>query len=110
MAGQNEHFEPNNDLEMDPQTVQAVLKFLVDNAADHHFTEAAYKIDRSVPTTETPLRITETPYWIGKHRDISDAVWKSPRVKRKSNCAACHSDADAGTFEDGAMQLPKSEP
>lgn len=106
MAGQNEHFEPNNDLEMDPQTVQAVLKFLVDNAADHHRTEAAFKIDHSIPKTETPLRITETPYWISKHREISDTVWKSPLIKRKSNCAACHTDANAGTFEDAAMHIP----
>ncbi len=109
MAGQHEHFEPNNDLEMDPQTAQAVLKFLIDNAADQHLTEAAYKIDRSVPKTELPLRITETPYWISKHRDISAALWKSPLVKRKSNCAACHADAEAGTFEDGAMRFPESK-
>ncbi len=109
MAGQSAHFEPNNDLEMDPQTVQAVLKFLVDNAAEHHLTEAAFKIEQSVPKTETPLRITETPYWISKHRDISEALWKSPLVKRESNCAACHTDAEAGTFEDGAMHLPRNK-
>lgn len=104
--GQHQHFEAGNDLEMDPATAQAVLKFLVDNAADQHLTEAANKIDRSVPSSETPLRITETPYWIKKHRDISAAVWASPEVKTRSNCAACHSDAEAGTFEDAAMQIP----
>lgn len=106
MAEQDKHF--GSDLGLDAATTQSVLKFLVDNAADHHRTEAAFKIDRSVASTDTPQRITETPYWIKKHRDIAAADWANPLVKSKSNCAACHLDADAGTFEDGAMRIPKA--
>jgi hypothetical protein len=32
--------------------------------------------------------------------------WQSPLVKSKANCAACHLDAEAGTFEDAAMHIP----
>ena len=106
MADQGEHF--GTDLALDAPTTAAVLKFLVDNAADGHQTEAAFKIDQSIPRDATPLRITETPYWIRKHREIAAADWANPLVKSKSNCAACHSDAEAGTFEDGAMQIPKA--
>ena len=42
--------------------------FLLKNAAEQVLTEAAWKIDRSIPAAETPLRITETAYWINKHR------------------------------------------
>ncbi len=106
MADQSDHF--GTDLGLDAPTTAAVLRFLVDNAADGHQTEAAFKIDQSVPKNVTPLRITETPYWIRKHREIAASDWANPLVKSKANCAACHADADAGTFEDGAMQIPKA--
>jgi len=105
MDGQGEHF--GSDLGLDASTTQAVLKFMQDNAADHHLTEAGLKIDQSVPPSAVPLRITDTAYWIRKHREIAAADWANPLVKSKANCAACHMDADAGTYEDGAMQLPQ---
>jgi hypothetical protein len=52
------------------------------------------------------LRITETPFWVKKHRDIKDSDWANPEVKHKYNCVACHEDAKAGTFEDAAMHIP----
>lgn len=60
--------------------------------------EAGHKISRSIDPRETPLRITETPYWQGKHRDISAAVWKQPQVGTRANCAACHQDAERSVF------------
>lgn len=76
------------------------------NAAEQVLTEAAWKIDRSIPAAETPLRITETAYWINKHREIPDNVWEHPMVNGRVSCGACHLDAEAGTFEDAAMRLP----
>jgi hypothetical protein len=69
-------------------------------------TEAAYKIGKSIPAAVAPLRITETGYWQKKHDEITGAVWRSKKVGAKSNCAACHRDAESGTFEDAAMQIP----
>jgi cytochrome b len=106
MAEQDKHF--GTDLGLDAATVNAVLKFMIDNAAEKHVVEAAFKIDQSIPPDATPLRITETPYWVNKHREIAAADWANPLVKSKANCAACHSDADDGTFEDGAMHIPKA--
>ncbi|HSO44818.1 MAG TPA: hypothetical protein VLQ47_04790, partial [Rhodoferax sp.] len=100
------HF--GTDLGLDAATVAAVLKFMVDNAAEKHAVEAAYKIEQSIPAGETPLRITETPYWMKKHREIAASDWANPLVTSKTNCAACHADADDGTFEDGAMHIPKA--
>ena len=105
MDEQSRHF--GTDLGLDPASSAAVLKFMVDNAADAHQTEAGFKIDQSVAKNEKPQRITATAYWIRKHRDIAAADWANPQVLSNNNCPACHSDADAGTFEDGAMQIPK---
>lgn len=106
MAEQDRHF--GTDLGLDAATTETILQFMADNAAEKHAVEAAFKIDQSIPAGETPLRITETPYWLKKHREIAASDWANPLVLSQSNCAACHSDADDGTFEDGAMHIPKA--
>jgi cytochrome b len=105
LAEQDQHF--GTDLGLDAPTSAALSAFLDANAAEKHLTEAGVKIDRSVSPDVSPLRITETPYWIKKHRDIKGADWRAPKVKSKTNCDACHLDAMAGTFEDAAMRIPK---
>jgi hypothetical protein len=104
MSEQKQHF--GSDLALDAPTTAALLTFLTANSAEQRKTEPATKIDLSIKADATPLRITETPYWVKKHRDITAAVWQSSKVKSRSNCAACHLDAEAGTFEDAAMRLP----
>ncbi len=104
MAEQTQHF--GADLAFDAPTSAALLTFMTENSADRHQTEPASKIDRSLKIEAAPLRITETPYWVKKHKDIAAADWQLPQVKSKANCAACHLDAEAGTFEDAAMRLP----
>ncbi|MFN3397702.1 MAG: cytochrome b/b6 domain-containing protein [Sulfurimicrobium sp.] len=64
---------------------------------------AGYKIMRSIDPRETPLRITETPYWKGKHRHIAASVWRSPTVGTRANCVACHHNAERGIFVGSAM-------
>jgi hypothetical protein len=104
MAGQSDHF--GSDLALDTNMQSKILAFLVANAGEKSSREAAYKIDRSIPASMTPLRISQTPYWLAKHGDINASVWRLPGVKSRSNCAACHLDAEAGTFEDSAMRIP----
>jgi hypothetical protein len=102
---QGKHF--GTDLSLDATTSAAILTFLVRNAAEFSPTEAAFKINRSIPAGETPVRITTAPYWVEKHSEIGESEWQSPLVKSKANCAACHLDAAAGTFEDAAMRNPR---
>ena len=105
MERQNDHF--GEKLGLDDATVAGILGFLVKYSAETGMTEAAYKINRSIPGDQTPLRITETGYWIEKHRNLDGRVWKNPKVRTKANCGACHLDADQATFEDAAMRLPR---
>lgn len=104
MAEQKQHF--GADLGLDAPTSAALLAFMTANSADSRSTEASFKIERSLKAQDVPLRVTETPYWIKKHSDIAAADWQSPQVKSKTNCVACHSDAEAGTFQDAAMRIP----
>lgn len=105
MKNQNDHF--GEALGLDAATTATILAFLQKNSADTEMTEPAYKIKQSIPPDLTPLRVTETGYWIDKHREIPDATWRSQKVGSKANCAACHLDAEKGTFEDAAMHLPE---
>ena len=106
IAGQARHF--GSDLALDAATSGPLLAFAVANSADSQQTEASYKIMRSLKPADTPLRITETPYWVKKHRNITPARWQSAPIKSKANCAACHLDAEEGTFLDAAMHIPAS--
>lgn len=105
MAEQDKHF--GTDLALDEATSKELFAFMVDNAAEKSAREAAVKINSSIKPEAIPLRITETPYWVKKHQDIAEADWRSVKVKSKVNCAACHLDAEAGTYEDAAMQIPR---
>ena len=105
---QDRHF--GADLGLDAATTAALANFASGNAAERHQTEAAYKIERSLGPQTVALRITETPYWVGKHREIGNPIWNLAWIKSKANCTACHADAADGTFEDGAMQIPQKAP
>lgn len=105
LAEQGTHF--GADLALDAATIDALRAFAVNNAAENTRTEAAFKILSSLQPQAKPLRITETPYWIKKHEEIAAADWRLHSVKSKVNCAACHLDAEAGTFEDAAMRIPR---
>jgi cytochrome b len=105
LSEQDRHF--GTDLALAPSVAATLHAFLARNAAERSPTEAAFKINRSIPAGNTPLRITATPYWLAKHGGIAKEVWARPSVKSRANCAACHVDAEAGTFEDSAMHIPR---
>jgi cytochrome b len=108
LAGQAQHF--GSDLAIDANTSAALLAYATLNSADSGQTEASYKITRSLKPEAVPLRISETPYWVKKHRNITPAQWQSAAIKSKANCTACHLDADEGTFLDAAMHIPAVSP
>ncbi len=105
---QADHF--GADLGLDAATSASLLSYVAENAAEKHATEAAFKIDASIAADVTPLRITQTPYWIKKHREITTVDWDLPWIKSKAHCEACHHDAQAANFEDAAMEIPRTAP
>lgn len=104
MAAQHDHF--GEDLALDAGSAASVQAFLTDNAAEHPATEAAWYVQHTTPLQRTPLRVTDTAYWREKHGELPRVLFDSGRVHGRGDCAACHLDAAAGTFRDGAMQVP----
>jgi hypothetical protein len=92
------HF--GSDASVAPDTVEQITRYLNDNAADTGGQRYAGKLMRGVSIQNPPLRITELPKWVQEHRKISPAEWKRKDIGSKSNCLACHTDAERGRYED----------
>ncbi len=104
MKKQNEHF--GEDLMIDGEVIKELTDFAIANSAEHGETEAARKIMEGIKPSLTPLRISETRYWLHKHEEIADETWQQSNVNGKGQCNACHSDAMQGWFEDSKMTIP----
>ena len=52
-------------------------------------------------------RITRSARFIREHDEVPPAVWKRPAVKSAANCAACHTRADQGDFDEHAVRIPR---
>lgn len=97
MGGLENHF--GEDASLDEATVQHVRAYLVENAADAGWFSG--KMMRGVKDGDTPMRITELPYWVREHNEeVPIWAWSDPNVKSKANCQACHRDADRGYYDD----------
>lgn len=105
MAGLDDHF--GDIIELDDATRREIEAFLVSASAEYSTTEASRKLLYSIdPAEPALLRITDVPYWKEKHSDIKDDIFKRKSVVSRSNCTACHSWAESGSFEDRDIRLP----
>ena len=95
MAGLDRHF--GTDASLDPKATADILAYLVDNAGTR----------KPEPAAKPVLRITETRWFQNEHDEVPNRLWKDPRVKSPANCAACHTRADQGSFDEHAIRLPK---
>ena len=104
MASLDQHF--GEDASMSEKAKTEIAAYLDANAAETADTEPANRL-RDVSDAE-PTRITKTRFWLRTHDHIQDAIFKSPAVRTRANCAACHRDALTGRFDDQAIDIPTS--
>ncbi len=78
---------------------QSILQFLTKNSAENSTREVSVKIMNSLGERR-PKAITKTPYWRETHKNIPKSVYKTKEIKDKSNCFACHKNAEHGNFDD----------
>lgn len=95
MLGLDKHF--GSDASLDPVTSAEITAFLETNAGR----------SREASNAKPPLRITETGWFKREHDEVPAATWKSPKVKSAANCAACHTRADNGDFNENSLRLPR---
>lgn len=102
MADLEDHF--GEDASLDPTTMVTINTHLVTYASEAWDTEAANRF-RTV-SLEAPYQISATPYWLRKHDEVADDVFKRKGVGGKSHCKSCHRDASSGRFDDQKIKIP----
>jgi Dihaem cytochrome c len=96
------HFGDN--AEMDAATLERVLDYATNNAAEKSWYKRARKIANS---GQAPLRITELRYIKRVHEEIPEKMIKAnAQVKSLSQCSACHTQAAKGVFDSDTVSIP----
>lgn len=90
-----QHF--GSDASLDPATLKELSAWLGANAG-------SYKRVREEPPQD---RITRSAWFVRKHDEVAAATWKLPAVKSAANCAACHTRADQGDFNERYVRIPR---
>ena len=98
------HFGDNAELSGEARArITAYLLAEGDKPQDRHMT----RLIASAPPGETPLRITGLPYFKHEHREIPQRYIKdNPQVHSLSNCNACHTRAEQGSFREREISIP----
>ena len=94
MGGLDKHY--GSDASLDPAAVQQISRWLQLEAG-------TYKRVAEAPPED---RITRSAWFVSKHRKLDPQVWKHASVKSAANCAACHTGADRGDFDDDGVKMP----
>lgn len=95
MGKLDKHYGDNASL--DEKTRRALEDFLVRNAST-----------RSRMAGEgDPPRLTASAWFRREHRQVPQALWRDARVKSASNCTACHSRAEQGSYRGREIALPE---
>jgi hypothetical protein len=93
----DKHFGENATLPA--KSLASIKTYLEAHAADSG--NANPRILAGVTASQTPLRITELPYWTRIHsRLMARKAFDAPKVKSAANCTACHRGAANGVFGD----------
>lgn len=105
MGDLDRHFGENASL--DTATQGEITEFLAAHSADRSGGRRSAKINRSIPASAVPLRISETSYFMDKHDEIRADVWRRKSVGTRANCTACHADAERGDFSEDRVTVPR---
>lgn len=90
-----QHF--GTDASLDDATVKQLSEWLAAHAG-------TYKRVREQPPED---RITRSAWFQRKHDEVPAAAWKRPAIKSAANCAACHTRADQGDYDEHNVRIPR---
>ncbi len=99
------HF--STDASLEKEDYDTILNYLSKNSSDNAMQyKRSRKMTSSISDNATPLKITEVPYFIRKHREVPQRLIKQKEVKTLSNCMACHTTANQGIYSERAIKIP----
>jgi hypothetical protein len=94
MANLPRHY--GTDASLDPATLKALSTWLGANAG-------TYKRVGQEPPQD---RITTSSWFVREHHEIAPDVWKRAAIGSRANCAACHTSASKGEFNEDNVRIP----
>lgn len=92
MGRLDKHF--GADATLDAKDSKDILDFLQRNAGS------------GARHSASSLRISETSWFTREHREVSGKTWANPSVKSRSNCTACHVNAERGDWSEHGIRMP----
>lgn len=96
MATLGDHF--GTDATLDPADQKTIQNYLATHAS---------KNDRMTDMKgAVALRISETPYFVREHREVTKKMVMQPEVKSFANCNACHTQALNGSYREREIKIP----
>jgi mono/diheme cytochrome c family protein len=95
MAGLERHY--GSDASLDAALARQIEAWLLAHAG------SSRKVNPAPPED----RLTRAAWFERKHRRVEPATWRLPSVKSAANCAACHTGADRGDYDDDRLRLPE---
>jgi hypothetical protein len=104
MGGLERHFGESAGLDAAAQ--RDITAFLAGHSADRQESRRSAKILASLAPGETPLRISQSPWFLAKHRKIAAPVWQRSAVGSAANCLSCHPGAELGDFAESRIRIP----
>jgi hypothetical protein len=102
MGNLENHFGENAELPADDR--QAILAYLEANAGDPSGLGRSAAFARTAP--EGSIRITESRYFLRKHREVPRRYLAHEQIGSFSNCVACHRSADKGVYNEHDVNIP----
>ena len=102
MHGLEQHFDEN--AELDNETQKIIEKYLTGSSK---YSSGKYrKMFRNLGN-QSPLRITELPYFRHEHDEIPSRFFKdNDKLNSLSQCNACHRSAEKGWFDEDDVFIP----
>lgn len=105
MQGLDKHFGQN--AELDAPTAAEIGQFLQATAADSKGRYRVPEVAAAIPSSSTPLRISETRYFRELHHELRPDVFRRKSIGSAANCMACHRGAEAGNFDEHQVRIPR---
>lgn len=93
-------------IELDDASINSISDYLNKNSAENSRAKRGAKIIRSIKN-KVPKRITQIPYIVEEHHEISSNVFDREAIGSFSNCAACHLTAEDGIYDDDNVEIPE---
>ena len=104
LEGLSDHF--GESIELDSESAKTISAYLRTNSANYSSGKLSLKIMKSLGK-QAPLRITEVPYIRREHHEIQQNVLNRESIGSLSNCAACHTSAEKGIYDDDNVTIPR---